>query len=270
MSASGGPHYSGDAWASGPERVYAELARAVVALCPVSLAGARVLDLGAGTGAASQAVQALGAHPVAVDLEPAMLRRRRAQRPPAVAGDGAALPLAAGVFDAVIASFVLSHVPDPRHVLTECLRVLRGGGGLVAAGFAVDNEDPVKALVEDVLVRHGYRRPAWYEELKRTGEPRAGNPRTLEDIAAAAGFAQARARRVVVDVGVLEAEEILAWRLGLAHSAPFVDALDPITRARVRAEAAEALGPAPRPVRSALTVLDAVSDGVELNRQASA
>jgi ubiquinone/menaquinone biosynthesis C-methylase UbiE len=206
MSAGAGPHYSGDAWASGPERVYAELARAVVALCPVSLQGARVLDLGAGTGAVSQAVLALGAHPVAVDLEPAMLRHRWSERPSAVAGDAAALPLAARAFDAVIASFVLSHVPDPRHVLTECLRVLRPGGGLAAAGFAVDSEDPVKALVEDVLVRHGYRRPAWYDEMKRTGEPRAGDPRTLEDMAAAAGFAQARARRVVVDVGVLTAQ----------------------------------------------------------------
>jgi hypothetical protein len=37
-------------WAGGPERLYAVLARALVAGAPVPVAGRRVLDLGAGTG----------------------------------------------------------------------------------------------------------------------------------------------------------------------------------------------------------------------------
>ena len=46
---------SADAWASGPEQVYTCLAQTLIDAAPVPLHGARVLDLGAGTGVASRA-----------------------------------------------------------------------------------------------------------------------------------------------------------------------------------------------------------------------
>ena len=41
------------AWAAGPAALYRTMARALVDHCPMTLAGAQVLDFGAGTGATS-------------------------------------------------------------------------------------------------------------------------------------------------------------------------------------------------------------------------
>jgi SAM-dependent methyltransferase len=51
---------------------------------------------------------------------------------PDVVADVQALPFREGVFDAVKATEVLEHVPDPATALAECRRVLRRGGHLVA------------------------------------------------------------------------------------------------------------------------------------------
>jgi SAM-dependent methyltransferase len=45
-----------------------------------------------------------------------------------VQGDGTCLPFADGVFDRVIASEVLEHIPDDQAALDELARVLRPGG----------------------------------------------------------------------------------------------------------------------------------------------
>jgi len=60
---------SADAWTGGPEAVYDRLAEVLLASSPVPLEGARVLDVGAGTGAASRAALGAGARSVvAVDV----------------------------------------------------------------------------------------------------------------------------------------------------------------------------------------------------------
>ncbi|HEX7133854.1 MAG TPA: hypothetical protein VF228_14860, partial [Iamia sp.] len=59
----------GPAWRQGPDRVYDHLAPLLVDACPGGVAGRTVLDLGAGTGAASRALRAAGAGAiVAVDV----------------------------------------------------------------------------------------------------------------------------------------------------------------------------------------------------------
>jgi ubiquinone/menaquinone biosynthesis C-methylase UbiE len=99
-------------WASGPGPVYTRLAEALIAAAPVPLAGRRVLDLGAGTGAAGRAALAAGAgQVVAADLATGMLRVAGAGLHP-VAGDAQALPFRAGSFDLVAAAFCLNHLPD--------------------------------------------------------------------------------------------------------------------------------------------------------------
>ena len=91
-----------------------------------------VCDVGAGTGIATRALAGRGATVTAV--EPGLgaltvLRARSTSRVRAVAGDGNALPLAAGLFDLV--SYAQSfHWTDPARSVGEAFRVLKPGGVL--------------------------------------------------------------------------------------------------------------------------------------------
>lgn len=70
---------------------------------------------------------------VALDLPFAYLPLVKKNFPRAVVlqGDGTALPFASGVFDWVLCSEVLEHVPDRRAMLSEFARVLKVSGDLV-------------------------------------------------------------------------------------------------------------------------------------------
>ena len=59
---------AGRRWALGASLVYGPIAAGLVAMSPHPLAGRRVLDAGAGTGAVSSALAAVRAHPIAMDL----------------------------------------------------------------------------------------------------------------------------------------------------------------------------------------------------------
>ncbi|HEY0411115.1 MAG TPA: hypothetical protein VGE42_12705 [Candidatus Dormibacteraeota bacterium] len=74
--------YRAEPWANGPARVYARLAVALLARCPLPLRGALLLDAGAGTGAVSAGAVAVaaGARVVATDIALDMLLQRRHRR----------------------------------------------------------------------------------------------------------------------------------------------------------------------------------------------
>ena len=91
---------------------------------------ARVLDLACGSGP----LRARHAGPwTGIDISSPELARARAQGAgPLVLGDGAALPFAAGSFDAVACSMALMLIQPVERALAEVARVLRPGGRLVA------------------------------------------------------------------------------------------------------------------------------------------
>lgn len=95
------------------------------------LAGATVLDVGAGTGIASRRLSAAGANVVAADLGPGMLGRLRARSPglPAVIAVGEVLPFATGCAD-LITYAQGWHWVDVVAAAAEATRVLRPGGTL--------------------------------------------------------------------------------------------------------------------------------------------
>lgn len=101
--------------------------------------GARILDLGCGTGEATVRLAAMfpvAAEVVGVDVGPEILevaRRRHADRAPRLrfeAGDGFALAYPQGFFDLVVCRHVTQLLPGPERLLAELARVLKPGGWL--------------------------------------------------------------------------------------------------------------------------------------------
>ena len=127
--------------------------------------GARVLEVGCGTGVLTRALAELPAAEavVGVDLAPSLLQeaRRLSEGIPNLTfeeGDASALEFADGAFDAVVFDSTLSHVPDPAQALGEARRVI-GEGGTVAAfdgdyattTVALGGHDPLQRCVDAMM-----------------------------------------------------------------------------------------------------------------------
>jgi ubiquinone/menaquinone biosynthesis C-methylase UbiE len=99
--------------------------------------GARVLEVGCGTGAVTRVLATWPGvgETIGIDPSPVFLTRAR-QLAGGLAtavfaqADGRSLPFVGGVFDAVVCHTTLCHVPEPQRVLHEAVRVLRPGGCL--------------------------------------------------------------------------------------------------------------------------------------------
>jgi trans-aconitate methyltransferase len=249
--------YSGgaSAWAAGPAAIYRVMAEPLVHHCPMPLAGAAVLDFGAGTGATTAAIVDAGARVVAADLSHDMLRVARESRPPAAVADVRRLPIRSHTFDAAMGAFVLSHIPDPATALAEVARCVRAEGVVMTIGFCGSWEHTAKATVEETVTRFGFERPAWYETFKRDVEPRTALPDRLENVAAAAGLDPVTVAAVTVDTAVRDPEDLIAWRLGNPSLAPFVARLDTARRDELLAALRDAIGEDPDPLVPELLVM---------------
>ncbi len=118
-------------WFEGRRRI---LERLLAKLTPGLPPGARVLDVGCGTGANGPVLAAGGRTAIGLDFSTVPLGldgtrgRGHAAR---VRGDAGRLPFADGAFDLVVALDVLEHLDDDRLAVTGLARVLRPGGVLV-------------------------------------------------------------------------------------------------------------------------------------------
>ena len=127
-------------------------------------AGARVLEVGCGTGVITQMIGALPgvAEVVGIDPSEGLVARAR-DRYPALkfdVGDGQALPYDDQTFDEVVFATTLCHIPDPSVALKEARRVLRPGGSLLVyegdyntATVGLADHDPLQTCVAAGVAR---------------------------------------------------------------------------------------------------------------------
>ncbi|WP_436790898.1 class I SAM-dependent methyltransferase [Yinghuangia sp. YIM S10712] len=112
------------------------------------LRGARVADIGAGTGIATALLRERGAEVIAVEPGEGMAAEFRRALPnvPIVRGDGNALPLATSSCD--LLTYAQSwHWTDTKRSVPEALRVLRPGG-VLALWWNTGCADPPWALAQ--------------------------------------------------------------------------------------------------------------------------
>jgi ubiquinone/menaquinone biosynthesis C-methylase UbiE len=189
--------------------------------------GARVLDVGAGTGAVSRAALARGCRVTAVDAAPKMVEKLSAELPGITAArmDAERLEFPDDSFDAVFAAFVVHTVADPAATVAQLHRVLVAGGTV-----AISSPAPAATTGEwqrfDEIVA-GYA-PA--------GSSLAGSPKVdVPGLLADAGFRAVEPGAGRVRIPVAEPEIVWQWLMSQGF-AGFVRSLGAERAGRLREE----------------------------------
>jgi ubiquinone/menaquinone biosynthesis C-methylase UbiE len=127
--------------------------------------GARVLELGSGTGAICRVLRQLPgvAEVVGVDPSPVFVERARALAGAVDGlsfeiGDARRLDVEEASFDAVVCHTALCHIPEPERVLAEARRVAAPGavlavfdGDYATTSVAIRDDDPLQACAEAAI-----------------------------------------------------------------------------------------------------------------------
>jgi SAM-dependent methyltransferase len=209
----------------------------------------------------TRALLARGARVDAVDASSEMLAeltRQTALRVSTTVADIRDLPMPDASYDVATAAFVLNHLPDPERALAELARVTRPGGQVLATTFGTD-EPPVKAAIEQVLQAHGWSPPDWYLDAKARTMPLTATVAAFGQVAQLAGLSAHRVVSVQVGFEDMEAQAVAAYRLGMAHTAPFVNQLPEPERVQLTHDAIRA-AQATAPLELTMLVLIATTE----------
>ena len=163
--------------------------------------GARLLDLGTGTGAVPAAAGEMRARPgtvVGCDLSPDMLARARSVVPllRAVRADVLGLPFQDGSFDLVTANCVLSHVRDQQAVLREIGRVLARPGSFASSSWEMVSDPYTVAWRELLEAAVGAGAVARAGEAVAPLEGHFASAQNVRDALLEAGFTSVRVEPV--------------------------------------------------------------------------
>jgi SAM-dependent methyltransferase len=200
--------------------------------------GTRLLDVACGPGRCAAAAAARGAVPLGLDAAAGMVAVARARHPALEfqQGDAERLAFADASFDAVVAGFVVNHLPRPERALAEFARVLRPGGRVAVAVW--DRPERMRllgVLAEAVERTQGIRDP---------GLPSGGpDPFRFADEAAFAallsnaGLERVDVRTVRFDERVVDTDELWEGMLaGSVRTAALIERQSEPVRRRIRIE----------------------------------
>lgn len=111
--------------------------------------GARVADLGCGSGVFTELLRRAGYSSVGLDISPKLVALGRAKYPglELIEGDAENLPFDGESLDGLLLSGLVHHFPDPRRLAAEVRRVLKRGGRFVA--FDPNRMNPFMWLYRD-------------------------------------------------------------------------------------------------------------------------
>jgi ubiquinone/menaquinone biosynthesis C-methylase UbiE len=111
--------------------------------------GARVADLGCGSGAFTALLRDAGYRVVGIDISPKLIAVGRQKHPglELVEGDVENLPFESDSLDAVLLSGLVHHFPDPRQCAAEVFRALKASGRFMA--FDPNRMNPFMWLYRD-------------------------------------------------------------------------------------------------------------------------
>jgi SAM-dependent methyltransferase len=121
-----------------------------------------LLDVACGPGHCAAAAAARGAVPLGLDAAVGMVAVARGRYPESEfqQGDAERLSFADASFDAVVAGFVVNHLPRPESALAEFARVLRPGGRMaVTVWDRPERMRPLGVLTEAVERTEGVQDP---------------------------------------------------------------------------------------------------------------
>jgi SAM-dependent methyltransferase len=116
--------------------------------------GERILDLGCGDGALTEALVAAGCQVVAIDPSAAQVAAARARGLDARVAHAEALPFT-GEFDAVFSNAVLHWIRDANGVIASVFRALKPGGRFVAEFGGDRCVLAIRTAIADALERRG-------------------------------------------------------------------------------------------------------------------
>jgi arsenite methyltransferase len=130
--------------------------------------GARVLDLGCGTGVTLARLRAAGLAAVGLDVSSSLLALAKTRQVPLLAGRAADLPLAGECLDGIFCECVLSAAGSPEPTLAEIVRVLRPGGLFVCSDLYL-RPGPTAPTTSTGCAGGAVHRPILLDRLIRHG-----------------------------------------------------------------------------------------------------
>jgi 2-polyprenyl-3-methyl-5-hydroxy-6-metoxy-1,4-benzoquinol methylase len=196
--------------------------------------GDRVLDVATGTGSVAAAAASRGAEVTGVDISEEMLElaRRRVPGGRFLAADAEELDLGER-FDAVLAGFLLNHLPHPERAVAAWAGALAPGGHLALSLWERPGHNRFFGLIGDAIGEL-----AGEDAVPDGPDPYrfAGHPE-LEELLGGAGLAAPRAQSLRFEQPMDSADEL--WeglRGGSVRSAARIEAQPESERRRMRAD----------------------------------